>query len=170
MDTQLIFLDTETTGLNRTGEDRIVEITIINDNCETLINTLVNPEMPIPSDASAVHGITDEMVREYPTLDDLTPGLAAIMTGMTVVIYNKDYDVSFLPESVINAAAKIKCCMDRFAPIYGDWNDYYKNYKWQPLIVAANYVGHDWRGVAAHRALADCIATRAVWRWLDETA
>jgi DNA polymerase III subunit epsilon len=163
----LRILDTETTGLNRDGSDRIVEIAIINSAGNALLNTLVNPEMPIPAEATAIHGITDEMVADSPTLDTLTSQLTEILSGKTIIIYNAGYDVSFLPESVISSAAEIKCCMDRFSPIYGEWNEYHGNYKWQTLTTAAKHVGHEWHG-DSHRALADCLATLSVWRWLND--
>ena len=60
-----LILDAETTGL---GEDaEIVEITIIDTTGKPLINTLVKPSTPIPAEATAIHGITNEMVRHAPT-------------------------------------------------------------------------------------------------------
>ena len=58
----IYFLDTETTGLSVTTGARIVEIAIVDLHGEPLLNTLVNPEEPIPSAAQQVHGISDEMV------------------------------------------------------------------------------------------------------------
>ena len=61
----LCFFDLETTGINITN-DRIVEISILkvypNGNKESK-TWLVNPEMPIPAEVSAIHGITDEDVK-----------------------------------------------------------------------------------------------------------
>lgn len=54
-----IILDTETTGLDNTAE--IVEISVINDQGEVLLDTLIKPTKPIPGDATAIHGITNEM-------------------------------------------------------------------------------------------------------------
>jgi hypothetical protein len=64
-----LILDTETTGIGQW--DRIVEIALIDDQGMVLMNTLVNPEIPIPKEASAIHGITDEMVSAAPTFSEI---------------------------------------------------------------------------------------------------
>ena len=58
-------LDTETTGLYDDAE--IVEISIIDENGGVLLDTLVKPLKPIPAEATAIHGITNEMVATAPT-------------------------------------------------------------------------------------------------------
>ena len=60
-------------------------------------------------------------------------------------------------------------CMLRFAPVYGEWNQYHGNYKWKSLSTAANYVGYKWKG-DVHRALADTLACRAVWNYMEKEA
>ena len=65
----ICFFDLETTGVNITT-DRIVEISILKvfpDGKEEKKTWLVNPEMPIPAQATAVHGISDEKVANEPT-------------------------------------------------------------------------------------------------------
>ncbi len=61
-----IFYDTETTGI-RSDKDRVVEIAAYDPIGERTFVELVNPEMPIPPEASAVHRISNEMVSESPT-------------------------------------------------------------------------------------------------------
>lgn len=56
-----VYLDTETTGLGST--DEIIEISIIDDDGSTLLETLVKPSQPIPADSTRVHGITDADVQ-----------------------------------------------------------------------------------------------------------
>ena len=68
-DDEEMILDTETTGLG--SDARICQIAAIDLHSNVLIDTLVNPECPIPADATAIHGITDEMVKDAPTLFDL---------------------------------------------------------------------------------------------------
>ncbi|NNC84836.1 MAG: 3'-5' exonuclease, partial [Bacteroidia bacterium] len=69
----IAFLDLETTGIN-IGTDRIVEISVIklmeDGNRETLTKR-VNPEMPIPAGASAVHGIYDKDIVIEPKLCEI---------------------------------------------------------------------------------------------------
>ena len=68
----LCFFDLETTGTD-ISKDRIVEIAILKlhpDGSKETLESRVNPEMPIPAEASAVHGITNEMVAEVPTFKE----------------------------------------------------------------------------------------------------
>ena len=65
----ICFFDLETTGTNP-GKDRIVEIAVLKldaNNQKKEMVWRVNPECPIPEEASSVHGITDEMVKDQKT-------------------------------------------------------------------------------------------------------
>src|SRR5690554_8073186 len=77
----ICFFDLETTGVN-IAKDRIVEIAILkvypNGNKESH-TWRVNPEMPIPPETSAIHGITDEMVANEPTFKGLAPKVYALI-------------------------------------------------------------------------------------------
>jgi len=61
-----IFYDTETTGV-KSDKDRIVEIAAFNPKTEQTFVQFINPGMPIPPEATAITGITDEMVKEAPS-------------------------------------------------------------------------------------------------------
>lgn len=152
-----LFLDTETTGLNPGAGDTIVEVAIVDHFGRTLLETLVNPRFPIPSQASVIHGISDQMVRTKPTLQQVLPRIRKIIAGEQVVIYNAKFDTPFFPDRLCQAKT-ISCAMRRFADALGG--------PWRKLEVAARYVGHHWTG-NAHRALADAHACRAVWLWLE---
>ena len=61
----IAFIDLETTGVNL-STDRIVEIAMIKilpDGTRQIKRKLINPQMPIPAVTTAIHGITDEMVK-----------------------------------------------------------------------------------------------------------
>ena len=60
-----LFFDTETTGLGSNAE--IVEVGVVDAVGKTVLESLVRPRRRIPSDAIAVHGISNEMVRDAPT-------------------------------------------------------------------------------------------------------
>jgi DNA polymerase-3 subunit epsilon len=82
-DTQLLVFDTETTGTD-TANDRVVELGAAyfdGGQPGTLRRMLVNPERPIPEEASAVHGITDADVAEAPTWAEVGPRFAAHLAG-----------------------------------------------------------------------------------------
>jgi len=157
------FLDTETTGLHPPN-DKLVEIAILDATGEVVLDTLVNPLRPIGF-ATSIHGITDEMVVDAPTLEDLWPVISGIIRDNHVVIYNAQFDTRFFPGH-LDCAAQVSCAMVRFAPIYGQWHPVYQDYTWQKLTTAAHFIGYTWVG-DAHRALADTRATRALWNWMD---
>jgi len=159
-----VYLDTETTGLN--WDAAIVEIAIVDDSGKTLLNNKVNPGFPIPRDATAIHGITNDMVRLCPTLKQLTPRILKAVEGKRVIIYNAAYDMRYIPQEANEVIAKVECCMKRFASFYGEWHNYFKNFTWQNLGVATSVSGYEWIG-DSHRALADTLACRHVWLWLD---
>lgn len=79
----VLVLDTESTGLN-TSTDRIVELGgayFHRGNLVAKVNTLINPGIPIPAEASAVHGIGDAEVADAPTFAAMAPRLVEHLTG-----------------------------------------------------------------------------------------
>lgn len=153
-----IYLDTETTGFSPNAGATIVEVAIVDERGQVLIDTLVNPQKPIPWQAQNVHGISDDMVRGMPTLKALMPRIIEIVSGEEVVIYNATFDAPFFPGQLGQARA-VSCAMRRFSDHLGG--------PWRKLDVACQHVGHRWSGVA-HRALADALACRSVWHWLNK--
>lgn len=75
-------VDTETTGVNE--DDKIVELAIV--HCQyggapvIAFSSLINPGRPIPVEATAVHGITDEMVKDAPTIEDVAIDVIRALT------------------------------------------------------------------------------------------
>jgi len=160
-----LYLDTETTGLSpRTGA-RIVEIAIVDDTGRPVLDTLVNPERPIPLESSSIHGISDAMVSNAPTMRELWPSIEQLVDGHHVVIYNAAFDRAFFPNQ-LSHAGRVSCAMLSFAEVYGEVSPTRGGYKWQKLTTAAEHIGYEFHG-AAHRALADALACRAVWQWLE---
>lgn len=83
---KLAVVDVETTGLG--PEAKIVEIAIVLMRFGCVVSTwssLVHPGMPIPPDATAVHGITDAMVAHAPTIETLRAEIAARLADASVV-------------------------------------------------------------------------------------
>ena len=77
-----LFFDTETTGLGSNAE--IVEVGIVDAVGKTVLESLVRPRRRIPSDAIAVHGISNEMVRDAPTWGEVWPQVRQLFTGRRV--------------------------------------------------------------------------------------
>lgn len=95
---RFIAFDLETTG-TVPGVDQIVEIgavRFINGEVESIFSTLVDPLRSIPAGASAVNGITDEMVRGKPTIEGLLQSLADFCGDDMLVAHNAPFDSQFL--------------------------------------------------------------------------
>ena len=88
----LAIFDLETTGI-RVATDRIVEICIIRveaDNSTGVHTFRVNPEMPIPLDATLIHGISDDDVKDKPTFKELAPQLNELLQDCDLSGYNSN--------------------------------------------------------------------------------
>lgn len=100
----LATFDLETTGVN-VAQDRIVEISIIKlnpDGSEDTLTELVNPEIPIPAEAAAVHGITNEKVADKPTIKELGPKIVEFIGDADLSGYNcLKFDVPLLMEEFL---------------------------------------------------------------------
>ncbi|HEY9863728.1 MAG TPA: 3'-5' exonuclease [Candidatus Obscuribacterales bacterium] len=146
---QYIILDTETTGLN---EAQIVEIAVIDLDGKILLNTLVKPTILIPPEVIEIHGITDEMVADSPSFPEVYPLITEVLKDKTVLIWNRNFDVSILNYCrnihklpSFKLSDRSECLMEIHAQWNGEWSTYWQDYKWQPLC-------------SEHRALSDCLA------------
>ena len=102
----ICFFDLETTGTN-VAKDRIVEISILkiypNGNKESR-TWLVNPEMTIPDEVIAVHGISNEKVANEPTFKELAKEIFNIIKDCDLAGFNSDrFDIPLLAEEMLRA-------------------------------------------------------------------
>ncbi len=100
----LCFFDLETTGIQQ-AKDRIVEISILkiypNGNKESK-TWLVNPTIPIPPKTIEFHGITDEMVKNEPTFQELAPQIHTMIKDSDLAGFNSDrFDIPLLAEELL---------------------------------------------------------------------
>ena len=102
----LIFFDLETTGMN-IASDRIVEISYLKvypDQCEEVKTYRVNPTIPIPKEVTAIHGISDEDVKDAPTFGEIAKTLVNSFEGCDFAGYNSNkFDLPLLAEEFIRA-------------------------------------------------------------------
>ena len=102
----LCVFDLETTGVN-VGKDRIVEICILKVNPDASRESKtwrVNPEMPIPSASSEIHGIYDEDVKDAPTFKEIAPKIMEMISGADLGGFNSNrFDVPLLAEELLRA-------------------------------------------------------------------
>jgi DNA polymerase III subunit epsilon len=95
-----IVLDTETTGLDPFQGDRLVEI-----GCVELVNRIPSgqtfhryfyPERGMPAEALAIHGLTDEFLKDKPLFADVVDELIAFLGDAPLVIHNAAFDLGFI--------------------------------------------------------------------------
>ncbi|RKF03210.1 DNA polymerase-3 subunit epsilon [Tenacibaculum lutimaris] len=102
----IVFFDLETTGIN-IAKDRVVEISILkvfpNGNKESK-TWLVNPEIEIPAEATAVHGITNEKVVTEPTFKELADKINEMIADADLAGFNSNrFDIPLLAEELLRA-------------------------------------------------------------------
>ena len=92
-----IYYDTETTGV-RPDKDRIIEIAAFDPVLDRTFDSLINPGCPIPPEASAIHNISDEMVKDAPSFAEVAKDFAQFCNGDCVLIaHNNDaFDKPFI--------------------------------------------------------------------------
>ncbi len=95
-----IVLDTETTGMDPEDGHKIIEI-----GCVALENHLpsgktlqlyINPERKIPPEATAVHGITDDFVKDKPVFSQVFAEFLEFIGDAKLVIHNAEFDMKFI--------------------------------------------------------------------------
>lgn len=131
----LRFLDTETTGL---GNAFLCDISILSRYGSTMLDTLVKPPIPIPEDATRIHGITNEMVADAPEFPDVYYRIRELIETNPVCIYNAKFDEAILRHccryyDLPFLEFQPQCAMEWYAQFYGDFSHYWGNYKWQKL-------------------------------------
>jgi DNA polymerase III epsilon subunit-like protein len=97
----IVGIDTETTGL-RAGYDRAVQVALVRFEGGAAVGELVSfvdPGIPIPAEATAIHGIGAEQVAGAARIEDLfqTPEALALLEGAQPLAYNAGYDRNFVP-------------------------------------------------------------------------
>jgi DNA polymerase III epsilon subunit-like protein len=95
-----VYLDTETTGMDERAE--ICDLAVIDFDGTVLFESLIRPAEPIPAETTAVHGITNEMVKDAPCIFRVLDRLDQALRGRTVLIYNEAFDTRMLEQSIGN--------------------------------------------------------------------
>ncbi|MDO4246801.1 MAG: 3'-5' exonuclease [Deinococcus sp.] len=188
-DPRLAVLDTETTGLGP-GE-QVIEIGMVDANGRTLMNQRVRPTFPVPAEASAIHGITDEDLKGCPTFDQVWSRLWELLQTHRVVVYNGGFDFNRIADSLnatmpgwyqgdggpsellrawnalIPSVQRDGCVMEAYAPVHGEWSAWHGSCRWARLSAACAERGVDTSDLKAHSALDDA---RATLRLIQATA
>ena len=156
----LVFFDLETTGIN-VAQDRIVEISFlkVKPNGEEIAKTRrINPEMHIPEQATAVHGISDDDVKNEPTFKQIAKSLTAEIEGCDLAGFNSNrFDIPLLAEEFIRAGVDIDLNRRKFIDVQTIFHK-----KEQRTLIAAYKFYCDKDLTEAHSASADTMATYEV--------
>jgi DNA polymerase-3 subunit epsilon len=156
----LVFFDLETTGVDIVN-DRIVEISYLKispNGMEESKTMRINPGIPIPATATAVHGISDEDVKNAPTFKEIAKTLAKDIEGCDLAGYNSNrFDIPLLAEEFLRAETDIDLKRRKFI----DVQTIFHKMEQRTLSAAYKfYCGKELEG--AHGAEADTRATYEV--------
>lgn len=152
-----VVFDLETTGLYKTT-DRIIEIGAVryapDGTVRDRFSTFVNPEISIPESSYKIHGISDSMVADAPTIETVLPEFVRFMDNAILVAHNAPFDVGFIEENCH------RLHLPWNDPVYIDTCELARrlitsgitNYK---LDTVAEYLGVELEN--HHRAVDDCV-------------
>lgn len=156
----IIFFDLETTGVD-TANDRIVEISMIKimpDGEEIVRTRRINPQMHIPEQATAIHGITDEMVKDEPTFAQIAKSMAQFIEGCDFGGFNSNrFDLPMLVEEFLRVGVDVDFKNRQFIDVQTIFHKME-----QRTLVAAYKFYCDKDLTEAHSAEADTRATYEV--------
>lgn len=156
----IIFFDLETTGIN-IANDRIVELSYLKIDLagnETSKTIRVNPDIPIPKNASDIHGITDEDVKDAPKFQEIAKSVSNAFEGCDLAGYNSTkFDIPLLAEEFLRAGVEFDMKKRKFIDVQVIFM------KMEPRTLAAAYKFYcNKELIDAHSAEADTRATYEV--------
>ena len=156
----LVFFDLETTGIDIV-KDRIIEISYVKvfpNGKEESKTMRINPGMPIPPASTAIHGITDDDIKDCPLFKNVAKQLAAQIEGCDLAGYNSNrFDIPLLAEEFLRAGVDIDLTRRKFIDVQTIF------YKMEQRTLAAAYKFYCQKSLEnAHTAAADTMATYEV--------
>lgn len=156
----LCVFDLETTGLQIT-KDRIVQIAIIKllpDGTQEEFNALVNPEQVIPEEITAIHGISNEMIKNAPTFKEIAPQVIDFIGNADLAGYNSNkFDIPVLSEELLRCEIAFDLGARHFVDVQNIFH------KMEQRTLAAAYQFYCGKTISnAHNALYDTLATLEV--------
>lgn len=160
-----VVFDLETTGTSSTY-DQVIEISAVKVQNGVVVDeftALVNPQTKIPFSASQVNGITDDMVKDAPTFDQVLAEFLAFTEDMILVGHNiHTFDMKFLYRDSDKYFGKVP--MNDYIDTLSLARDYLPDLSHHKLVDLAKHYGISSDG--AHRALNDCRMNQQVFECL----
>ncbi|RPD90486.1 hypothetical protein EGK75_01260 [Neisseria weixii] len=162
-----VFLDTETTGLDENAE--IIEIAVIDMQGNTLLNTTVKPKTAYDNNDPAylVHGIPYAELQNSPTWPQVQEMLLDVIKGRPILIYNAPFDVRMMNQTAyLNGYYEVEYNTVCLMKLFSEWHTAStgQERKRHRLSYAAEHCGVTVNN--AHRALADCLTTLGVFKYM----
>lgn len=158
---KFICLDTETTGLDPANGGRICEVAMLGSQGGERAGaycTLLDPQIYISPEVTAIHGITNEMVKDSPKFGDIAFNMIDFLQGNVLICHNADFDVSFLRKEfeLLGLSMPQVTILDtlKFARVHGSFSR-------NRLGIIAQELGFSSEGW--HRAMADTIMTEKIF-------
>lgn len=149
----LIFIDTETTGLS-VYKDEIIELSAIKVSNNEIIDTfssLIKPFGKISPKATAINGITEEMLKDSKRINEVLPDFINFCNNIPLVAYNAHFDLSFICRDCQRYDLKFKPTFIDVLAMAQNTLDL-KNYKLETVAKHFNILDKK----QEHRALSDC--------------
>ncbi len=165
IDTEYCVLDIETTGLSFRTE-KITELgAVIYKNGEVLreFECFVNPEKTIPEEVVKVTNITDEMVKDAKTIEEILPEFLDFIGDRIIVAHNADFDVGFIKYNAEKIGLKLE---NTYIDTLRLAKDIFPDYKKYKLGIIADNLGI--KVEVAHRALDDVITLVKVFKVMQD--
>ena len=168
--TEFVIFDVETTGLSPVDGDRIIEIAAVKVKEGKVVDkfySLVNPQRSIPSQATQVNNITEDMVVSAPLAADILPQMINFIGGACVAGHNVRFDLNFLcyELAIIGRRLNDQTPAVDTLKMARDLLPYLSNHKLAYLARSLGVVVDQ-----THRAMADVELTVAVFLRLMEMA
>jgi DNA polymerase-3 subunit epsilon len=163
LEKDIIFFDIESTGLN-VLRDRILQIALIKYSKNTAepqeLFMMINPGIPISEEAFAVHGISNEMIRNKPTFSQVGNEIFEFIGNADLAGYNSDrFDIPMLMEELHRIGLELDLSKRRLIDVQKIF------YKMEPRTLKAAYKLYCEGDLTdAHDALADARATVEVFK------
>ena len=161
LDRPLAAWDVETTGVD-SETDRIVSFGVVvlgPDGSRKEWQTLINPGMPIPKEASDIHGITDEMVKDSPTFSAVASTIVNGLRNKDFLLFNgRALDLNIMDAELRRCGMKLDVSDTKIIDVFSIFQQ--KNPRDLSACVR-QYTGRDHD--SAHGALDDAIGTLDSW-------
>lgn len=156
-----VCLDTETTGLNPLAGGRICEIALLaskGGKRTGTFTTLLNPQVIITPDVTAIHGITNEMVAQSPKFEDIAMQLISYLDGSVLICHNADFDTAFLANEFNLIGLKMPQVIILDTLKFARTNGNFERNRLGNIAQALGISSEGW-----HRAMADTVMTEKIF-------